>query len=234
MTLRCLVVDDEPVARKGLAAYVDQVPFLHLVGTCKSALEAATLLQEQPVDLLFLDIQMPDLTGIEFVRTLDTPPAVVFTTAYREYAIEGFELQALDYLVKPISFERFLKAANRARQFLRPSPAPESDHFFIKTDGQYVKIRLEEVLYFESDKDYLFIHTPRKRYMTLLSLKQLEQELPTERFVRVHRSFIVNLQHIEALESGHLTVAGRQIPISRNLQQTLFKNYVEGRLWKRE
>ncbi|RMF30827.1 MAG: DNA-binding response regulator [Bacteroidetes bacterium] len=234
MTLHCLVVDDEPVARKGLAAYVEQVPFLKLVASCKSALEAAQILHEQPVDLLFLDIQMPDLTGIEFVRTLDKPPAVIFTTAYREYAIEGFELQALDYLVKPISFERFLKAANRARQTLQPSTPPVTDHFFIKTDGQYVKIRLEEVLYFESDKDYLYVHTPKKRYMTLLSLKQLEQELPAGQFLRVHRSFIVNVQHIEALESGHLRVGGRQIPISRNLQQTLFKNYVEGRLWKRE
>ncbi|MEY3052036.1 MAG: hypothetical protein RLY31_1821 [Bacteroidota bacterium] len=243
MILRCLVIDDEPVARKGIAGYVSQTPFLSLAGTCKSAMEANETLHEQPIDLLFLDIQMPDITGTEFLRSLRQPPAVVFTTAYREYAIEGFELNALDYLLKPISFQRFLKAANKALsqlEILRQTEHPantdrgaEQDYFFIKCDGQFIKIRLSEVLFFESEKDYVFIHTFHKRYLTLLSLKQLEKDLPAGKFLRVHRSFLVALEKVELLEGSDIVIQGHRIPISRNIQETIFNTLVAGRLWKR-
>jgi two-component system, LytTR family, response regulator len=245
MTIKCLVVDDEPVARKGIAGYVEQTPFLSLEGTCKSAVEANEVLHHQKIDLLFLDIQMPDLTGIEFMRSLENPPAVIFTTAYRDYAIEGFELNALDYLVKPISFQRFLKAANKAqshfemqRQNLtKPTevpPAAGPEFFFIKSDGQFIKIKLADVLYFESEKDYVFIHTEQKRYLTLLSLKQLEKELPPERFLRVHRSYLVSLEKIELIDGSNLVIKGKQIPVSRTLQDAIFNTLIAGRLWKRE
>ncbi|RMG84216.1 MAG: DNA-binding response regulator [Bacteroidetes bacterium] len=242
MRLNCLVIDDEPVARKGIASYVEQTPFLKLVGTCKSALEANDRLAEENVDLLFLDIQMPDLTGIDFIKSLNDPPAFIFTTAYRDYAIEGFELDAVDYLIKPISFQRFLKAANKARQFfeMRRQPDPKTTppatpgHFFIKSDGQYIKINLDEVLYFESERDYIFIHTEEKRYLTLLSLKQLEKELPADRFLRVHRSFIVAMNRVELLEGHSLKIGKRQIPVSRSMQETVYKKLVEGKLWKRD
>ncbi len=241
MTINCLVIDDEPVARKGIAGYVEQTPFLSLVGTCKGALEANEVLHQQPVDLLFLDIQMPDLTGTEFVRSLEHPPAVIFTTAYRDYAIEGFELNALDYLVKPISFQRFLKAANKAkhhfemqRQPAQKTPSPDPEYFFIKSDGQFIKIKLEDVLFFESEKDYVFIHTLQKRYMTLLSLKQLESELPPEKFLRVHRSFIVSLDKIELMDGNLLIIRDKRIPVSRSLQDTIFNTLIAGRLWKRD
>ncbi len=244
MTIKCLVVDDEPVARKGLAGYVQQVPFLSLEGICKSAVEANDVLHREKIDLLFLDIQMPDLTGIEFVRSLENPPAVIFTTAYRDYAIEGFELNALDYLVKPISFQRFLKAANKAQSFFemqrqnlaKPAePIPASpEFFFIKCDGQFIKIKLADVLYFESEKDYVFIYTEQKRYLTLLSLKQLERELPPDRFLRVHRSFLVSLEKVELVDGSNLVIKGKQIPVSRSLQDTIFNTLIAGRLWKRE
>lgn len=241
MKISCLVIDDEPVARKGMAGYVEQVPFLSLAGTCKSALEANELLHRQGVDLLFLDIQMPDLTGTEFVRSLDQPPAVIFTTAYRDYAIEGFELNALDYLVKPISFQRFLKAANKAKHHFEMQRQPvlkplsaDQDYFFIKSDGQFIKIKLEDVLFFESEKDYVFIYTPQKRYMTLLSLKQLESELPSDKFLRVHRSYIVSLDKIELLDGNTLIIKDKRIPVSRSLQETIFNTLIAGRLWKRD
>lgn len=240
-TINCLVVDDEPVARKGIGRYVEQTPFLTLAGSCKSALEANNFLHQQVVDLLFLDIQMPDITGTEFVRSLSTPPAVIFTTAYREYAIEGFELNALDYLVKPISFQRFLKAANKALAHFetqRNNAAPQAeigfDYFFIKSDGQFIKIRLDDVLYFESEKDYVFIYTKEKRYLTLLSLKQLERDLPPDKFMRIHRSFLVSLDKVDLMEGNQLVINGKHIPVSRSLQETLFNNLIAGRLWKRE
>jgi DNA-binding LytR/AlgR family response regulator len=242
MNISCLVVDDEPVARKGMSGYVEQTPFLHLAGACKSALEANDFLRQETVDLLFLDIQMPDLTGIEFIRSLEHPPAVIFTTAYRDYAIEGFELNALDYLVKPISFQRFLKAANKAQSWFemqrqpaqRPPETATQDHFFIKSDGQFIKIKLDEVLYFESEKDYLFIYTEQKRYLTLLSLKQLERELPPDRFLRVHRSYVVALDKVELVDGHQLVIKGKQIPISRGLQETIYNTLIAGKLWKRE
>lgn len=240
MTIKCLVIDDEPVARKGIAGYVNQTSFLTLAGICKSAIEANEFLRREKADLLFLDIQMPDLTGTEFVRSLENPPAIIFTTAYRDYAIEGFELNALDYLVKPISFQRFLKAANKAQTYFEaqrasaPRPAGiEQDYFFIKSDGQFIKIKLEDVLYFESEKDYVFIFTEQKRYLTLLSLKQLEKELPPERFLRVHRSFLVALEKIELLDGNQLVIKDKRIPVSRSLQETIFNTLIAGRLWKR-
>lgn len=239
--IKCLVVDDEPVARKGIAGYVEQASFLELAGTCKSALEANDLLRQEEVDLLFMDIQMPGLTGTDFMRALSNPPAVIFTTAYREYAIDGFELNALDYLVKPISFQRFLKSANKALthfEMLRRQNAPveseEIDHFFIKNDGQFIKIKLDDVLYFESEKDYVFIYTKKKRYLNLISLKQLEKQLPSDQFIRVHRSFIVALDKIELMEGHKLIIQDKEIPVSRNSQEMVYNRLVQGKLWKRE
>lgn len=241
ITLSCLVVDDEPVARKGIAGYVEQTPFLNLAGTCKGALEANDFLRNNSIDLLFLDIQMPGLTGTDFMRSLENPPAVIFTTAYREYAIEGFELNALDYLVKPISFQRFLKSANKALSHFemqrRPTPPAEGkeiDHFFIKSDGQYIKIMLDDVLYFESEKDYVFIYTSKKRYLNLISLKQLEKELPSDRFVRVHRSYIVAIEKVELMDGHKLIIQGKEIPVSRSSQEMIYNRLIEGKLWKRE
>ncbi len=239
--ISCLVVDDEPVARKGIAGYVEQTPFLRLEGTCKGALEANDFLRNGTVDLLFLDIQMPDIIGTDFIRSIENPPAVIFTTAYREYAIDGFELNALDYLVKPISFQRFLKSANKAlshfEMLRRPDAIPspiDIDHFFIKSDGRFIKIKLDDVLFFESEKDYVFIHTSQKRYMALMSLKQLEKELPEERFLRVHRSYVVSLDKVELMDGNQLIIKDKQVPVSRSMQETIYQRLIKGKLWRRE
>ena len=181
------------------------------------------------------------MTGTELIRALEHPPAVIFTTAYRDYAIEGFELNALDYLVKPLSFERFLKSANKAYSHFellhRPEPAAGSEkenHFFIKSDGRFIRIRLDEVLYFESEKDYTFIYTKEKRYLALISLKQLEKELPADRFLRVHRSFMVSIDKVELMEGNKLIIRDKEIPVSRSMQDTIFDRLIGGRLWKRD
>ena len=178
MKMKSLVVDDEPLAREGIAEYVTETPFLELVGVCKNALEASQILQEQSVDLLLLDIHMPRISGIEFLKSLSNPPLIIFTTAYREYALEGFELDVLDYLVKPISFQRFLKAANKAFEQFEMKQGSQNgelslqeDSFFIKSDGKYIRIHFDEVLFIEGLKDYVFIHTQTAKYLTLISLK---------------------------------------------------------------
>ena len=225
MTIKCLVVDDEPVARKGIAGYVEQVPFLQLEGTCKSAVEANDVLHREKIDLLFLDIQMPDLTGIEFMRSLENPPAVIFTTAYRDFAIEGFELNALDYLVKPISFQRFLKAANKAQSHFEmqrqnlakpvevPTVGPE--YFFIKSDGQFIKIKLADVLYFEAADKYLRVVTTEREHLIRLSLRDLVPQLDEQQFWQVHRSLVVRASAISTAlrdESGKVFLSLRGRP----------------------
>lgn len=237
--INCLVVDDEPPAREGIAEYVQETPFLSLVGTCKNALEASTVLQSEEVDLLFLDIQMPKITGLDFFKSLHNPPLVVFTTAYREYALDGFELDALDYLVKPIAYPRFLKAANKALDFLQQQEKSssefqkEDDFFFIKSDGKYLKIFFEDILFLEGLKDYVFIHTSTEKYLTLISLKNAEKELPPADFLRVHRSYIVALDKVEAIEGNQVRIGEQLIPIGKSNREEVLEKVVKGRLWKR-
>lgn len=235
MKIKCLIVDDEPIAREGIVTYVNRTPFLELVQTCKNALEASSFMANNPIDLLFLDIEMPDINGIEFAQSLAKSPMIIFTTAFRDYAPEGFELDALDYLLKPISFPRFLKAANKALSYFEKQPVNglEADHFFIKSDGRYIKIAFRDILYLESAKDYVFIFTKEQRFMSLISLKQMEQQLPAQDFLRIHRSFIIAKNHVDAIEHHHLVIEGRKIPISRSLQEEVYTQLVEGKLWKR-
>lgn len=232
MNLNCLIVDDEPVAREGLKEYVNKIPFLQLAGVCKSALEAGQILSKHTIDLVFLDIQMPDMTGLELVQSLSQKPLIIFTTAYREFATDGFELDAIDYLVKPISFQRFYKAANKALSISSNQEVKE-DYFFIKADGKYVKIKFDSILYLESAKDYLFIYTEQKRYMTLLSLKKVEHSLPEDHFLRVHRSYIVAKEKVDMIDGNQLIIQGKKIPVSRNMQEEIFSKLLSGKLWKR-
>lgn len=235
MELRSLVVDDEPVAAHGIEDYVQRVPFLRHVATCHSALEALTTLKSEHVDLVFLDIHMPEMTGLQMARSLDRKPMLIFTTAYREYAAEGFEVEAVDYLVKPISFERFLKAANRAAEiFEKRMPAPEigDEYVFIKVDGKYVKVKLKDIFYFEADRDYVYVHTREKRYMILLPLKHIEAKLPSS-FLRIHRSFIINSEFVAAIGDHQVRINDRMLPISRNLQDKVYRQLIQGRLWKK-
>lgn len=236
MQMNCLIIDDEPIAREGLCEYAERIAFLQVVGTCHSAMEASARMREHQVDLMFLDIQMPEMNGLEFARSLQTRPLLVFTTAFRNFGPEGFDLDAVDYLVKPIAFERFLRAANKARERHEQGQAVLGDvrdnYVFVKIDGKFVKIHFAEILYFESDRDYVYIHTPGKRYMALLSLKNIEPSLPAQ-FVKTHRSFIVNRDHIAAIDGNSVKIGDRQLPISRGLHDEVYRRLMDGRVWRR-
>lgn len=238
-TITCLIIDDEPIAREGLQGYVDQIPFLKLVGIGKNALEANDLLAKESVDLIFLDIQMPQVSGLDFLKSLRHPPSVIFTTAYREYALDGFELDVLDYLVKPISLQRFMKAANKAQEFFKfqkqggPKNSGDAPYFFIKTDRKYIKVYFEDILYVEGLKDYVFIHTPNEKHLVLISLKNVENQLPSDRFMRVHRSYIVALDKVQEMEGNLLKINSAEIPLSKNLRDVVYERLIGQKLWKR-
>lgn len=237
MITRCLIVDDEPLAREGLEQYVQKMPGLELSGSCQSAIDALAFLQKEKPDLLFLDIQMPEMTGLELIKALPKPPKVIFTTAYREFAVDGFELNAVDYLVKPISFERFARAVQKVQQHLDAAPNEPSkasqDHIFIKSDGQIIKIPVSDIIYAESAKDYVFIYTLSERYMALLPMKQLEENLPNEKFMRVHRSYLVATAAVDRLEGNYLHIGKIKVPISRSLHEEIYQKVIQGRLLER-
>ncbi len=230
--MRCIIVDDEILAREGLEELVVKTPFLEHCGSFGSAFKAMEFLRENEVDLILLDIQMPDMTGLELMKVLVNPPEVIFTTAYREFAIDGFELNAVDYLLKPISYERFLKAVQKVMPNNK-SKSTESDYIFVKCDGSIVKIPLKEILFIETAKDYIFIHTLHKRYMTLVPLRQVEEKLPNEHFVRVHRSYVVGLSHVNKMEGNLLHLGDKKVPISRRLKEEVYQRIVGNRLIER-
>lgn len=230
--LRCVVVDDEPLAVELLTNYVERLPDLDLVGTSANAVEAFGLLQRRAVDLLFLDIQMPRLTGIDFLKTLSRPPMVIMTTAHREFALEGYELDVVDFLLKPISFERFLKSVGKALQRRQPDPAepaaslpqPASQsHLYIRVDKEMVKVLLTDILWVESMKDYVKIRAGQHVYVTYLRISYLEETLPPAQFLRIHRSFIVATGQISAFTAYAVRVDGVELPIGRNYRNEVMK-----------
>lgn len=236
--LNCVVTDDERTAREGIATYVKQIPYLSLTGKCKSAIELDALLLQEKVDLVLLDINMPGISGLEWLKHNQKPPLVIFTTAHREHALDGFELNVVDYLLKPISFVRFSQAIHKAYQLFQSGTptqrkSKEEDRYiFIKEDSQTIKIFLKDILYFEAAVDYIYIHTAEKRYMTLFSMKQVEQEVSGEHFLRIHRSFIINTHMIKMMEGKMLSIGNSKLPISRNLYREVYDVLVSKNLWK--
>ncbi len=240
--LNVLIVDDEPLALDVLETYISQLPELKLVQRCSNALEANEALKKHDIDLVFLDIQMPQLTGIDFIKTLSRPPMIVFTTAYANYALQGFELNALDYLLKPISFERFLKAVNKAieqaelqeRESELMSGFDSGEFFFVKADKKLVKINFDDVIYIEGLKDYVIISLEQGRIITLQTMKSLEEKLPPGRFRRIHRSYIVSLDKITAVDGNMVEVMERGKPkllsIGKNYRDELFELIEKNRL----
>jgi DNA-binding LytR/AlgR family response regulator len=222
----CLLVDDEPPALEVLKTYIASISSLQLAATCNNAVEALNVLREQEIDLLFLDIQMPYLLGTDLIRTLTKPPKVIFTTAYRKFAIEGFELDAVDYLLKPISFERFLKAVNKVMEtslkfgsnhdafYLQQNDSNE-EFINVRADRKNFKIALDDILYIESLKDYIRMVTKTKSIVTKQSISSIEEALPKNNFVRIHRSFIVALNKIESFTNNTVEIAKQELPISR-------------------
>lgn len=235
MKLRCLIVEDEPMARKGLSDYVSDLSFLQLVGVCKNAEKAEDFLHYHEVDLMLLDIHMPGLTGIEFLRILKKPPLVIIITAHPDYALEGFELDVIDYIVKPVLFERFTKAAHKAFEFhsLRQSTTSSADYFFIKCDRVFEKINYNDVLYIEAMQNYCIVHTATRKFITYITLSALEAKLPDTKFIRIHKSFIVAIEKITALDGNDVSIGTVQLPISRTLKPEVLKKILGNNLFKR-
>lgn len=231
MIIKCLVVDDEPPAREIIRRYIEQMPTLELVAECANAIQAFTVLQQQPVDLMFLDIRMPQLNGNDFLKTLKNPPKVIFTTAYTEYALEGYELDVVDYLMKPIPFDRFLKAVNKAFQHTAAkqegSPVNEdkkSESFvYFRADRKMVKVMLQDILYIESMKDYIKVMTAAGTIITKQSISSVEAMLPEKDFVRVHRSYIVSLDKIKTFTSELIEIEKAEIPIGKLYRNAVLK-----------
>ena len=237
MLLNCIIVDDEPLAREGLANYVREVDFLQLAGSCEHPLELAALLEQTPVDLIFLDIQMPKMSGTDFLRQLQNPPMVIITTAYPSYALEGFQLNVMDYLLKPITFERFFKAACKARDYhkllQKPALAGAQDYFFIKCGSKYEKIFFDDILYVEGMQNYVSIYTDKSKYVTMLPLGSLADKLEESAFIRIHKSFIAAIAKIDGIEGNELFIGGNRIPVSRNFRQQVMERVLSKKLWEK-
>ena len=237
--IKTLIVDDEPLAQDIIETYVNQLPNLELVGKASNAIEANQILQNNDIDLMFLDIQMPQLTGIEFMKSLSNPPLVVFTTAYSEYAVEGFEMDAVDYLLKPISIDRFMKAVNKVEDRLKDKQPVAGtlegeDHFFVKADKKLIKVNFSDILYIEGLKDYVIIRQEEGRVITLQTMKSLESKLPSDNFRRIHRSYIVNTKKIKALVGNMVEVKEKgetkNIPVGKIYREELLSMINEKKL----
>jgi DNA-binding LytR/AlgR family response regulator len=232
--IRCLIVDDEPVARKVLREFIDRVPFLTVAGECENAMKAEVLLQNNVADLILLDIEMPKLSGLEWLKKASVKPMVVLTTAFPNYALEGYELDIMDYLLKPIAFDRFLKAVQKVKEYaeLKVNQVAGAGYLFVRSEKRIEKIGLMDILYAESIGNYIYIVTAEKKLLAYLTLKSLEAQLSAHDFVKVHQSFLVSLAKIEAIDGNRVMIGRKEIPVSRNFRERLME-VVEQRLLKR-
>ena len=231
--IKCLIVDDEPLARKLIAGHVEKLPTWSIVAQCKNAVEAYEIIVKEKVDVLFLDINMPVITGLDFYRSLKNPPYLVFTTAYPEYAVEGFELEAVDYLVKPITFDRFLKAAERIYDKILSKnktddpiirlPVEAVDYIFIKHFSKLVKVLFDDILYLEAQKDFVKFVLKSEELLAGMTMKEAEDALPASKFLRVHRSFIVSVKAITALFGNTIEIGKFQVPIGANYKEVVLE-----------
>ena len=229
--LRCLITDDEPIAMRGIINYINQLDFLTVTATCPSAPEAAKILKNEDIDLMFLDINMPHLSGLEFLESLETAPMTIFTTAYSEYALEGYRLNVVDYLLKPIAFNRFFQAVTKAQnifgsRIVSPPGQTETDSvFYVRQDDTFQKIESENILYAESMQNYLKLHFKDTTIVIHQTMSSLEEMLPQDLFFRIHRSFLINLSHIDRVSKNRLFIHGKELPIS-SAKKEEFLNHV--------
>jgi DNA-binding LytR/AlgR family response regulator len=221
--IKCIIVDDEPLALDILERHIAECPQLQLVRRCRNALEAFDALHSEQIDLVFLDIQMPSINGIDFIRSIKQPPGIIFTTAHTEYAITGFELDAIDYLLKPVTIERFNKSLDKLLKLKQPGPAVAINYTYFKITGNLLKILHDDLLVAKSVKDYIHLKTKQGKHLTHMTMKNLEGLLPANIFIRVHRSYLVNRQAITLLGRKHLEVGNERIPIGENYRQHLDK-----------
>jgi two-component system LytT family response regulator len=240
MKLNCLIVDDEPVARKGLSEDIREFDFLHIAGLAGNAFQALQFLNEtETVDLIFLDINMPGLNGLDFLKLIRVKPMVIITTAYQQFALNGFELGVIDYLLKPISFKRLQIAVNKAREFYElrkqlPIQQPANNFLYVKCNGEYEKVLFSNILYVEAANNYIFIHTTEKRLITYMTMKGIEGQLPTGLFVRTHKSYIVSREHIDRITGSGIIINGTKLPLSRNFKDSFQKAVVQDKLLRKD
>lgn len=240
--MTCIVVDDEPLARQGMEMNIANVSSIELLGSFSNALAANDFLREHKVDLMFLDINMPEISGLDFLKSLRNAPLVIFTTAYQQYALESYELEAIDYLVKPIRLERFLKAVNKAQNHLRLLQQEGSknevekigeDFVYIKAEKKYFKIYFKDILYIEGLKDYVIIYTTDNKIITSMNVKTIASQLPASIFARVSKSYIVNTMHISSFDNEIIYLYNNEIPLGQNFKDDFIKQYIEGKIVRR-
>lgn len=238
MKMKCVITDDEPMARKGLRGYIEKIDFLTLTGECEDALQLNALLRSERPDLVFLDIEMPHVSGMDLLASIPNPPKVIIVSAYEQYALKGYELDVVDYLLKPVSFDRFLKAVNKAcaqyEKENKESPAIADEYIFVKSDKQLKKIVLRDILFVESMENYVIIHTSGSKEIVYTTLKQITDVLSPADFLQVHRSYVVNVCHVKTIEGNMLDVGGHKIPVARNQRNQVFDVLVKERLVSRK
>jgi len=231
MKIRCIVTDDEPIAREGLRGYIEKIDYLSLIGECEDAIQLNNLLKTEQPDLLFLDIEMPYLSGLDLLSNIQNPPKVIITSAYEKYALKGYELDVVDYLLKPIPFERFMKAVDKVYHLLeKESGKNANEYIFVKSDKQLKKILLEDILFIESMENYVNIYTSSSKEVVYSTLKLFLESLRPDHFLQVHRSYVVNIQHIQSIEGNMLHVDAYEIPVARNLREQVFNIILNNRL----
>lgn len=241
MKLKCVIIDDEPLASEGLAKYVEVIDYLECIALAENPIELNKILEKEQIDLIFLDIQMPYMTGLDFLRIKSNLPMVILTTAYPNYALEGFQFDVVDYLLKPITFNRFFKAANKAKElyFLRNQKSTqafqssEPDYLFIKCESKYEKIHIDEILFVQALQNYVIIQTTKGKYLTLLPLKSVEEYLDSGKFLRVHKSYLVAIAKIESIENSEIRILNHIIPLSRSLREQVIEMVVKNKLLSR-
>ncbi len=234
MKLKCIVIDDEIIARSGIEDFISKTSFLEHTSSFGAAEKALQFLENNNVDIIFLDIQMPSMNGLEFIDNLKKKNNIIFTTAHREFALDGFELNAIDYLLKPISYNRFLKAVGKLKENKESESLSFDDHIFIKTDGIITKVLLQDILYFESANDYIFVYTKKERLMTLTSLKHIVEKLPKDKFIRIHRSYLVSLTQVKKIEGNLLHIGEAKLQVSRSYRTEVYNQILGSNLIERK
>ena len=239
MKISCLIIDDEPLAREGLENYVRQIEFLDLRAVCKNALKANSIIQKEKIDLIFLDIEMPQLSGLDFLKSLKQSPLVIFTTAYPQYALKGYEFEAIDYLIKPIAFERFLQAANKTLRLIGQQKKSnktiheKKDFIFVKIENQLVKLYIADILYIEGMQNYIIFHTAKEKLITLVPLKNIFEMLSKKDFLQVHKSYVVARSKVEAIVGNQILIDTYKVPVSVRMKKKVLEELTGNRILKK-
>lgn len=231
MKIKCIITDDEPMARKGLRGYIEKIDFLTLMGECEDAIQLNTMLKAGQADLIFLDIEMPEMTGLELLSSLtNDPPKIIIVSAYEQYALKGYEFNVVDYLLKPVSFDRFLKSVNRVHGLLQTEQKVGRDYIFVKSDKQLKKILFNDILFIESMENYVVIQTVSYKEVVYATLKQLYEALPHDIFKQIHRSYIVNIDQVNGIDGNQLSVNSYKIPVAKNFRDEIYSLLLNNRL----